>query len=119
VVVHEGVNLRTMPPAEIGEAVDLATLDLAFISLRLVEPAVRAVVRPGGEVAALVKPQFEAGRADVGKGGIVRDPDVRARAVERVAAAWEAAGWRVAGGCPSPVPGADGNLEHFVRFVRA
>lgn len=118
VVLHEGVNLRTMPPGEIGEAVDLATLDLAFISLRLVEPAVRAVVRPGGEVVALVKPQFEAGRGDVGRGGIVRDPEVRARAVERVVRHWEGAGWRLLGGCPSPLPGADGNLEHFVRWAR-
>lgn len=76
VVCLEGVNARHLTPAQVGGPCDLVTLDLAFISLRLVWKAIAALVRPGGDVIALIKPQFEAGRAHVGRGGVVRDPTV-------------------------------------------
>jgi 23S rRNA (cytidine1920-2'-O)/16S rRNA (cytidine1409-2'-O)-methyltransferase len=95
-------------------------IDLSFISLRLVLPAVAGLLRDGGggpaDVVALVKPQFEAGRGEVGKGGIVRDAAVRRRTLEDVARAAAAAGFEVAGETESPITGADGNVEYFLHL---
>src|SRR5690348_6861238 len=90
VTVLDGVNARYLAPADLpadARAFDLVTIDVSFISLRHILPVVPAVLRPGGRVIALVKPQFEAGRGEVGAGGIVRDPAVQRRAVEEVTAA--------------------------------
>src|SRR5262249_58324574 len=84
VVVLERTNARDLDAAMLPEAPDLETVDVSFISLGLVLPRIAAVLRPGGTVVALVKPQFEASRSEVGKGGVVRDPAVRAAAVGRV-----------------------------------
>ncbi len=112
VIVRERINARLLRPEDVGETVDLATVDVSFISLRLVLPALFPLVRPQGWIIALIKPQFEAGRADVGKGGIVRDPGVRERVVEemrRWARAFPECEDR--GVIPSPILGGSGNQE--------
>lgn len=84
VTVMDGVNARHMEADALPEPVDLAVTDVSFISLRHILPAIDRLLRPGGEVVALIKPQFEAGREEVGKGGVVRDPAIRRRVVERI-----------------------------------
>jgi 23S rRNA (cytidine1920-2'-O)/16S rRNA (cytidine1409-2'-O)-methyltransferase len=111
VVVRERVNARSLTARELGEAVDLVTADLSFISLRLVLPAIRAVLRPGGEAVLLVKPQFEVGRGEVGRGGVVRDEAKRRAALEAVAEAARRLGFEVLGSAESPLPGPAGNRE--------
>lgn len=118
VEVHERTNVRRLPPAFLKEAVDLAVIDVSFISLRLVLPAVVPLVRPGGTVIALVKPNFEVGREGVGAGGVVRDPALRAAAVRDVLAAATALGLLVRGEAPSVITGPKGNQETFVRLER-
>lgn len=117
VVTMEGRNARYLVAEDLPEPVDLAVVDVSFISLRLVLPPLRPLVRQGGAVLALVKPQFEVGRSEVGRGGIVRDPALHAAAVASVARAAEAAGYRLRGGCRSPLPGAEGNVEFFLALA--
>jgi 23S rRNA (cytidine1920-2'-O)/16S rRNA (cytidine1409-2'-O)-methyltransferase len=114
VVVLERTNARDLGPAKLPEVPDLAVVDVSFISLRLVLPAVVACLAPAGEIVALVKPQFEVGRGEVGKGGVVRDPAARAAAVTTVRAAAEQLGLRVRGEAESVLPGPKGNREVFV-----
>jgi 23S rRNA (cytidine1920-2'-O)/16S rRNA (cytidine1409-2'-O)-methyltransferase len=114
VVVLERTNARHLDPGVLPEAVDVATIDVSFISLTLVLPAVGRVLRPGGSIIALVKPQFEAGRGQVGKGGVVRDPAVRAAAVARVRQAAAALALEVHGEADSVLPGPKGNREVFL-----
>ena len=116
VVVHEGVNAREGVPVD--EVVDLIVADVSFISLRLVLPPALDRLRDGGDVVALVKPQFEAGRDAVGTGGIVRDPAARAAAVVAVARDLERRGVPVVAIAPSAVPGREGNREIFVHARR-
>lgn len=119
VVVKEGLNARFLRPEDIGEPADLATVDVSFISLRLVLPPLASVVRPGGEVIALVKPQFEAGR-DAARRGVVRDPAVHQAVVEGIASfVQDGLGWRVLGSIPSPLLGPAGNREFFVHLKTA
>jgi 23S rRNA (cytidine1920-2'-O)/16S rRNA (cytidine1409-2'-O)-methyltransferase len=114
--VHDGVNARTLTPELIGGPVDLAVADLSFISLRLVLPALTAATIQGGDLVLLVKPQFEAGRRAVRKGGVVRDPAAWAGAVRAVAEGAAGQGLGVAGVCPSPLPGPAGNVELFLNL---
>ena len=115
VVVMERVNLRQL--AALPEPIDLATLDLSFISLRLVLEPVRRLLRPNGQVLALVKPQFEAGRGQVGRGGVVRDPAVHA-AVLRDLLTWATAhGFAVRGLTASPIRGPAGNVEFLAHLA--
>lgn len=114
VVVFERTNLRYLTPDQLGAQVDLATLDLSFISLNKVLPAVRGLLKPRGEVVALVKPQFEAGRQHVGKGGVVRDPGVHQEVLEKVICCGKEQSFAIRGLTHSPVLGADGNLEFFI-----
>jgi 23S rRNA (cytidine1920-2'-O)/16S rRNA (cytidine1409-2'-O)-methyltransferase len=114
--VHDRVNVRTMEPELLGERVDLVVIDVSFISLRLVLPALSALARPGAPVVALVKPQFEVGRAFVGKGGIVRDAGARARALDDVRAAAEALGFAALGDTTSPITGGKGNVELLLHL---
>jgi 23S rRNA (cytidine1920-2'-O)/16S rRNA (cytidine1409-2'-O)-methyltransferase len=109
VVSMERTNLRELDG--LPEPIDLATLDLSFISLGLVLPAVRRLVREGGQVVALVKPQFEAGREAVPRGGVVRDPAVHREVLLAFAASARAAGFGPANLIRSPLAGTDGNLE--------
>jgi 23S rRNA (cytidine1920-2'-O)/16S rRNA (cytidine1409-2'-O)-methyltransferase len=113
VVVHEGVNAREAVPVE--EAVDLVVADVSFISLRLALPPSLAKLREAGDLVALVKPQFEAGRDAVGKGGVVRDPDARAAAVIAVANDLTKRGLGVVAITPSPIAGREGNREIFIH----
>jgi 23S rRNA (cytidine1920-2'-O)/16S rRNA (cytidine1409-2'-O)-methyltransferase len=114
VKVIERTNLRYLTSAELGEQVEFVTLDLSFISLAKVLGAVRELLRPGGEVLALVKPQFEAGREQVGKGGIIKDPAVQGLVLEQVSAAACQLGFQIKGVTYSPIQGADGNIEFFM-----
>jgi len=115
VVVLERTNVRDLDRTSIPEAVDIVTADLSFISLKTALPAALDLAAPGALVVALVKPQFEAGRSEVGKGGIVTDPAVH-DAVCRDIETWLAAqpGWQVLGLTTSPVTGADGNREFLI-----
>jgi 23S rRNA (cytidine1920-2'-O)/16S rRNA (cytidine1409-2'-O)-methyltransferase len=118
VSVHERTNVRSLSPEQIGGPVALTVADLSFISLRLVLAALAACTAPDGDLAPMVKPQFEVGRERVGAGGVVRDPLVRADAVLDVAAAAAELGLGVAGVTPSPLPGPSGNVEFFLWLRR-
>jgi len=110
----EGQNIREFSADALDEKVDLAVMDLSFISLRLALPNVLPHLKPGGKILALVKPQFEVGRGRVGKGGIVRDEKLREEAVEGIARFAESLGLKVEGRCQSHLAGADGNIEYFL-----
>ncbi len=114
VVVMDRTNLRYLEPGRLGELVDLATLDLSFISLRKVWPAVKSLVAPTGVILSLVKPQFEAGRGRVGKKGVIRDPDVHLDVLSSLCEHAADLGLAVAGTCFSPVRGARGNIEFWI-----
>jgi len=116
VVALEGVNARALTPALFPEPPELATVDVAFISLEKVLPAVAGCLAPAGEIVALVKPQFEVGRGRVGKGGVVRDPGRHREVLERVAAFALAHGLGVRGVAVSPLRGPKGNREFFLRL---
>jgi len=118
VVVLDRLNIRYLPPTAIPEPIDLATLDLSFISLTLVLAKILDFLAPGGAIVALVKPQFEVGKGQVGKGGVVRDPQLQQAAVARVAAAAAALGLRVSPAFPSPLKGPKGNQEYFLYLTR-
>ena len=118
VVVLERTNVRTLTPDLIGGPVELTVADLSFISLRLVLPALAACTAPDGDLALMVKPQFEVGRGRVGAGGVVRDWPLRAEAVLDVAAAAAELGLGVVAVTASPLPGPSGNVEFFVWFRR-
>ena len=118
IVVHDGVNARYLTADEIGEPVDMVTCDASFIGLATVLPAALALTKPRAQLVALVKPQFEAGPAAVGKGGVVRDPDIH-RTVCEAAAAWVASqGWEVVGLIDSPITGPAGNKEFLLYAKR-
>ena len=112
VVVRERTNVRFLPT--LGTPVDIVTIDVAFISLRLVLPVVTDWLTAGGDVVALVKPQFEAGRKAVGKGGVVRDPIVHRQVLEGIAAKMGQVDLGVQGIIPSPLRGPKGNVEFLM-----
>jgi 23S rRNA (cytidine1920-2'-O)/16S rRNA (cytidine1409-2'-O)-methyltransferase len=118
VVVIEGLNARFLSMQDLPGPVDLVVIDVSFISLTQILPRVPPVLREGADVVALVKPQFEAGRDEVGRRGIVRDPDVQARAIERVTDAAAGIGLARLNMSPSPITGAEGNQE-FLLHLRA
>ncbi len=115
VVVLERTNARQLNRDQVAEPVDLVVCDASFISLTLVLPPALALARPGAVLVALIKPQFEAGRGEVGKGGVVRDPAVHNAVCARIRA-WlaEDMGWAVDGIAPSPITGPKGNREFLV-----
>jgi 23S rRNA (cytidine1920-2'-O)/16S rRNA (cytidine1409-2'-O)-methyltransferase len=115
VVVVEGFNARQLTPADLPGPVDFVCIDVSFISLRLILPVVPPLVRPGSDVVALVKPQFEAGRSEVGK-GIVHDAAVQARVVEEVTAAAAGVGLTPVASTPSPITGQKGNIEFLLHL---
>jgi 23S rRNA (cytidine1920-2'-O)/16S rRNA (cytidine1409-2'-O)-methyltransferase len=116
VLVREGVNARTLTGRDVPHPVDVVTIDVAFISLALILPEVPKLLAPGADVVALVKPQFEAGRQDVGKGGLVTDAGVHARVVDEVTAAAAEVGLQRAGLIESPITGAHGNREFLMHL---
>ena len=114
VVVHDRTNIRELSLDIIGEPVDLVVGDLSFISLELVLDALIRVTRPDGDLALMVKPQFEVGKNRVGKGGVVRDLALRTEAVAAVATSAERRGWGARAVTTSPLPGPSGNVEFFL-----
>ena len=117
VVVHEGLNARAMTFADIGELAGLLTCDVSFISVTLLLPAAVSLLRPAGQMVILIKPQFEVGKGQVGKGGIVRDPRLHESACRRVAEAVRRFGV-VTGIMESPILGAEGNKEFLLYAVQ-
>jgi len=115
VVVVERCNARYLDRSRVPEPVDLATIDVSFISLALILPAVRRCLKDEGQVVALLKPQFEVGKRDVGKGGIVRDEAAQLTAVEKVKKAVTELGGRNIEVIDSPILGAEGNREFFLH----
>ena len=115
VVSMEKTNMRTVTRAQIPEPIDLIVCDASFIGLATVLPAALALAGPGAHLAALIKPQFEVGKGRVGKGGIVREPELHKEVVE-TASAWlaEQPGWTVLGVTESPITGAEGNKEFLI-----
>lgn len=116
---YEGINIRDTPPAPWPGSFDRIVVDVSFISLQLVLPSVWQWAGPGCVLVVLIKPQFECGKAALGKSGIVRDPAARAAAVEAVRSrmASETA-WKILGVIPSPIDGAGGNGEYLLAAVR-
>ncbi len=110
------MNARFLVPANIGELVDIVTVDASFISLTVLLPRIPPLLKSGGLAIALVKPQFEVGREHVEKGGIVRDPSLQQASVVKIAEAAKAAGLRFEGSCESPITGREGNREFFALF---
>jgi 23S rRNA (cytidine1920-2'-O)/16S rRNA (cytidine1409-2'-O)-methyltransferase len=117
IVSIEETDIRSLDPARLAERPDFATVDVSFISLKLVVPAVGKILKPRATLVALIKPQFEAGRRDARK-GIVRDAAVHAAVCNAIAAFLSALGWRVGGVVPSAIPGGDGNREFFIEAQR-
>jgi 23S rRNA (cytidine1920-2'-O)/16S rRNA (cytidine1409-2'-O)-methyltransferase len=113
VVTREKVNARYLQPENFDEPIEFVSIDVSFISLKLILPAVAGFL--SGELVALIKPQFEVGKHDVGKGGIVRDDAKRAAAVESVVAFAPENGFEVMGVIESPVKGAEGNVEYLMH----
>ena len=118
VTVLDRVNVRRLTAEQVAPAPGLVTADLSFISLALVLPALAASAAPDADFVLLVQPQFEVGKGKVGAGGVVRDPALRAAAVESVAAAALALGLGVQGIVASPLPGPSGNVEYFLWLRR-
>jgi 23S rRNA (cytidine1920-2'-O)/16S rRNA (cytidine1409-2'-O)-methyltransferase len=117
VVVRERVNARALSAAEVPEPCGLATVDVSFISVLKVLPALRTVLEPDADVLVLVKPQFEAGRGQVGRGGLVKDPALHAEVLATVARrAADELGYAIVGACPSPITGTEGNREFFLHL---
>ena len=117
VVLREGVNARLLSRSDVPEECSVLVADVSFISLRLILPAAVPLLTAGADVVLLIKPQFESERGEVGRGGIVRDPEVRRRAVERIVGAAAALGLAHRGTVESPITGADGNVEYLAAFV--
>jgi 23S rRNA (cytidine1920-2'-O)/16S rRNA (cytidine1409-2'-O)-methyltransferase len=118
VTVHDRTNIRALTLDTIGEPVDVVVGDLSFISLLLVLDALLGVTREDGDLALMVKPQFEVGKERLGKGGVVRDLGLRAEAVDTVAEAAAAKGWGARAVTASPLPGPSGNVEFFLWLRR-
>ena len=116
VKVLDRTNIRLAPPDLLPEPVDVIVVDVSFISLRLVLPALLPLGRAAANVVALVKPQFEVGRADIGKGGIVRDEAARARSLAEVQAAAAGFGYTILGSTTSPITGGKGNVEFLLHL---
>ena len=116
VKVVEGFNARTVSPQTVGGPFDIVTIDVSFISLELVLPPLPGVTVDGGHIVALVKPQFEAGRDEVGKGGIIKDTKVHEKVVEKIIKFGVALGLTLIGNIESPITGAKGNKEFLIVF---
>jgi 23S rRNA (cytidine1920-2'-O)/16S rRNA (cytidine1409-2'-O)-methyltransferase len=118
VVVHEQTNARYLTGDVVTEEVDVIVCDASFISLAKVLDKALGFARPGGRLIALIKPQFEAGRTEVGKGGVVRDQAVHARVCDEVAAWLRSRGWQVEGVAASPITGPEGNVEFLIGATK-
>lgn len=117
VVVKDHTNARHLVTSDIPELCDIAVCDVSFISVSLIAPAIPPLLHPQGEIVVLIKPQFEVGRGDVGKGGIVRDPALHDAACKKISSLFEALGYRT-GLMESPILGAEGNKEFLLHAHR-
>ena len=115
VIVREKLNARHLSLDDIGEMVDFVSCDVSFISVTKILPQIRLVLRPGGQAVILAKPQFEVGKGEVGKGGIVRDTEKHRRVVQEVSAAMADCGFGSVDSIESPVLGASGNREFLLQ----
>lgn len=115
VIVHEQTSARVLTAAHIPEPIDIIVCDASFISLAKVLERPLTFARPGAALVALIKPQFEAGREEVGKGGVVRDPEIHQRVCDEVRTWIQAQGWTVIGITPSPITGPQGNVEFLLH----
>lgn len=118
VVVLERTNARHLTADTIPDPIDIVVCDASFIALSKVLPAALDLAKPGARLAALIKPQFEAGKSEVGKGGVVRDPEVHQRVCDDVVAWLDSIGWGVIGVSTSPITGPEGNIEFLVAAMR-
>ena len=118
VVVREKLNARYLKLDDIGERVDIVVADVSFISLTMIIPPAAGVLKPGGVLIALIKPQFEVGKGEVGKGGIVRDEEKHREVVEKIEDFVKGLGFEVKGVIPSPILGAEGNKEFLIAAVK-
>ena len=118
VIVHEQTNARNLDRTIVPDPIDIIVCDASFIALHKVLDAALGLARPGAAMLALVKPQFEASREEVGKGGVVRDPEVHRRVCDQAVAWVQSKGWRVCGIEPSPITGPEGNVEFLLGAVK-
>lgn len=118
VVTIERTNIREIDQSLLPEPIDIAVADVSFISLEKVVPGILKFLKPDAEIIALIKPQFEVGKGQVGKGGIVRDNAARTAAVDRVTHCFRGLGLEVKGVIPSPITGQDGNVEYLIYALR-
>jgi 23S rRNA (cytidine1920-2'-O)/16S rRNA (cytidine1409-2'-O)-methyltransferase len=118
VICLEGINARLLKAEQIPDPCDIATFDVSFISLRLVVPPVLEVMKESAHIVALIKPQFEAGRGLVGKGGVIRDQGVIDEVISDIRAFFTALSLKVSGVIPSPVKGAKGNQEYLIHALK-
>jgi 23S rRNA (cytidine1920-2'-O)/16S rRNA (cytidine1409-2'-O)-methyltransferase len=118
VICLEKKNIRYLPKEEIPEEVDLVTIDTSFISLKLVIPAVLKFLKEKAEILALIKPQFEVGKGEVGKGGVVRDPEKHKRVIEEIRIFSQNLGLHPVGVIESPILGPKGNKEFFIYLIK-
>jgi len=119
VIALEGVNARYLTQGQLGERVDLAVVDVSFISVKKILPALKGVVKPQGDIVMLIKPQFEAGRGEVGRRGVVKDPAVHERVLREAATFSERKlSLSVAAATYSPLKGPAGNIEFFVHLIK-
>lgn len=118
VEVREHINARFLAPEDFSEKFDLTVCDVSFISLKLILPVIPPLLKNNAEVIALIKPQFEVGRDEVGKGGIVRDQTAQLRVVEEIKSCANSLGFQTVGTIDSPILGADGNHEFLACFAR-
>jgi len=119
VIVHEKTNARALTAEQVPEPVDVLVCDASFIALSKVMDRPLGFAKPDARAVMLIKPQFEAGREEVGKGGVVRDPEIHARVCTEAQTWIEARGWRVEGIVPSPITGPEGNVEFLMAAVRS
>ena len=118
VVCMERTNVRNLTPADLDEPLDLSVIDVSFISLKLVLPVIRELLKPGGQVLCLIKPQFEAGKEKVGKKGVVRDPAVHREVLENFLATADALDFTLKNLTYSPVKGPEGNIEFLAHLKK-
>ena len=119
VVVMERTNIRYVTPEDLGEPLDLSVIDVSFISLKIVLPAIKQLLKPDGQVLCLIKPQFEAGREKVGKKGVVRDPEIHKEVLDMFVALADSLNFTIMGLTFSPVKGPEGNIEFLGHLTLA
>ena len=118
VTVIEGTNARYLEADQFSDRFDLATIDVSFISLKMIFPAVVKTLKEGADCIALIKPQFEVGKGEVGKGGIVKDPAQHERVLKEIKQAAETDGLQPSSLIPSPILGAEGNKEFLIHLLK-